>query len=246
MRLPSNPLPRIGILGGMGPMASADFVVKLVQATPAKSDQEHFTTTLDSTPQIPDRPSAIEGHGADPLPAMLDVLKHLEAAGCSLLAMPCNTAHYWYQQLSAGTRLPIVHIADAAAAWLREAAPCAKRVGILGTAVTCRLGIYSARLGNEWEWVYPGDEEFARFITPAIVAIKSGDLVTGRALFLEAVNRMAEKGVDAIVLACTEIPLVLKQADVPVPAVDSTEALARQTVAVAQAMYKNQQAASSI
>jgi aspartate racemase len=237
---PSNSLPRIGILGGMGPMASADFLVKLVQATPASIDQEHFPTTLDSTPQIPDRPGAIDGSGPSPLPAMLEVLRRLESAGCSLIAMPCNTAHYWYEQLAGETNLPIVHIADAAAVWLRQGVPLAKRVGILGTAVTCKLGIYSTRLGDEWEWVYPSGEELDTLVTPAIAAIKKGDPASARALFLEVVNRMTAKGVDAIVLACTEIPLVLTQSDVAVPAIDSTEALARQTVAVAQAMHKSE------
>lgn len=229
-------LPRIGILGGMGPLASAEFVVKLVQATPAARDQEHFPTTLDSSPQIPDRPAAIYRGGPDPLPAMTEAVRRLEASGCALIAMPCNTVHFWYDILSQLTPLPIVHIADAVSHRLRELAPSAKRVGILGARVTSRMGIYSLRLGNEWEWVYPSDEELDTLIMPGVAAVKSGDLVRGRTLFLSAAQGLLALGVDAIVFACTEIPVVLTQVDLPVPAIDSTEALARHTVALAQAM----------
>ena len=229
-------LPRIGILGGMGPLASAEFVVKLVQATPAARDQEHFPTTLDSSPQIPDRPAAIYRGGPDPLPAMTEVVRRLEAAGCALIAMPCNTVHHWYDALTRLTPLPIVHIADAVSTRLHELAPDAKRVGILGARVTSQMGIYSLRLGNAWEWVYPSEEELDMLVMPGVAAVKSGDLVRGRTLFLAAAQGLLTQGVDAIVFACTEIPVVLTQADLQVPAIDSTEALARQTVARAQAM----------
>lgn len=230
-------LPRIGILGGMGPLASAEFVVKLVQATPAACDQEHFPTTLDSSPQIPDRPTAIFRGGPDPLPGITEVIRRLEAAGCALITMPCNTVHYWYDAMTALTSLPIVHIADAVAASLKEVAPGAKRVGVLAAAVLTKLGIYSQRLGDDqWEWVYASDELLDTVVLPGIAAVKAGDLPQARSLFLRAAQEFVAQGVDAIVLACTEIPVVLGQADIPVPVVDSTEALARYTVAVAQGM----------
>lgn len=231
-------LPRIGVLGGMGPLASAEFLVKLVRATPASLDRDHFPTTLDSSPQIPDRPSAIEGRGPDPLDAMVVVARALEAAGCSLIAMPCNTVHHWYDRLAAASSLPIVHIADAVAAQLRRIAPQARRIGVLGTTVTSRLGVYSKRLGNEWEWVYPTEEELQTLVMPGAAAVKSGDLAQGRALFHEAVQRLAARGVDALVLACTEIPVVVSQADCPILIIDSSEALAQYTIATAQALHR--------
>jgi len=236
MTISSTTLPRIGVLGGMGPLASAEFMVKLVQATPAQRDQDHYPTTLDSSPQIPDRPSFIDGQGPDPLPAMIEVIRRLEAAECALITMPCNTAHHWYDQLCAQTQLPIVHIADAVAVRLRELAPHAKRVGILGARITCKLGIFSERLGPAWQWVYPSDEALRDLVMPAVVAVKAGQLEKGRALFLAATQELLAQNLDAIVLACTEIPVVLSQADVPLPIIDSTDALARHTVSVAQKM----------
>jgi len=218
----------------MGPLASAEFMVKLVQATPAQRDQDHFPTTLDSSPQIPDRPSFIDGNGPDPLPAMIEVIRRLEAAECALITMPCNTVHHWYDQLCAQTHLPIVHIADAVASRLRELAPHAQRVGILGARITCRLGIFSERLGPAWHWVYPTDDALRDMVMPAVAAVKAGELEKGRALFLAATQELLEQNLDAIVLACTEIPVVLSQSDIPLPIIDSTDALARLTVSVAQ------------
>ena len=234
------PLPRIGVLGGMGPLASAEFMVKLVQATPAQRDQEHFPTTLDSSPQIPDRPSSLNGNGPDPFPAMIDVIRRLESDGCAMIAMPCNTVHHWYDRLVDQTDLPIVHIADAVAQRLRELTPTVKRVGVLGAWVTSNLGIYSKRLGDEWEWVYASDDELKSVVMPGIAAVKAGDLAQGRTLFLAAIQAMLAQRPDAIVLACTEIPVVIAQADVAVPIVDSTEALARYTISMAQALHRRQ------
>ncbi len=230
------PLPRIGVLGGMGPLASAEFVVKLVLATPARSDQDHFPLTLDSSPQIPDRPAAIYGGGTDPMAAMVQVLRGLEAAGCALVAMPCNTVHHWYDRLAAQTPLPIVHIADAVADRIREVAPHARRVGLIGSVVTTQLEIFGKRLGNEWEWLYATPAELEDWVLPGILAVKAGDLRRGREFFLEAIRRLHARGPDVIVLACTEIPVVISQRDVPIAVIDSTEALARRTVAVAQRM----------
>jgi aspartate racemase len=242
MTISSTTLPRIGVLGGMGPLASAEFMVKLVQATPAQRDQEHFPTTLDSSPQIADRPSFIDGKGPDPLPAMIEVVRRLEAAGCALITMPCNTVHHWYKQLSEQTDLPIVHIADAVAFRLRETAPHAKRVGILGARITCKLGIFSERLGPAWQWVYPTDDALKELVMPAVAAVKSGELEKGRELFLAATQELLSQNLDAIVFACTEIPVVLSQADVPLPIIDSTDALARLTVSIAQSLYQKKDA----
>lgn len=229
-------LPRIGVLGGMGPLASAEFVVKLVQATPARNDQEHFPVTLDCSPQIPDRPSAIYKGGPDPMPAMLTVVRGLEAAGCALIAMPCNTVHHWYDQLAAQTHLPIVHIADAVAAQLREVAPKARRIGLIGSAVTTQLEIFARRLGDEWDWLYATPGELDDLVLPGIAAVKSGDLPRGRQLFLESIRQLQARGPEVIVLACTEIPVVISQSDVSIPVIDSTDALARFTVVAAQAL----------
>ncbi len=229
----NNSLPRIGVLGGMGPLASAEFVVKLVHATAAGSDDEHFPVTLDSSPQIPRPAQALHG-GPDPLPAMVQVIGALERANCAFVVMPCNTAHHWYDRLAACTALPILHVADAVAARLRVVAPSARRVALLATRLTSKTELYSERLGNEWEWLYATDDELDELVMPGVAAVKSGDLALARNLFLEAIRRLTTRGPDVIVLACTEISIVVKQADVGAPTIDSTDALAAYTISMAR------------
>lgn len=225
-------LPRIGVLGGMGPLATADFLAKLAHATPAKCDQEHFPITVDSTPQIPDRSAALEGRGEDPLPALLAGAARLHAAGCALIAMPCNTAHLWYDRLVAQAALPIVHIADAVDAELGSA----RRVGLLGTSATIRHRLFPARLGEAREWLQPDSSELECLVMPGIAAVKAGDLPRGRELLVEAAQRLAGRGADVLVLGCTEIPLVLDAGNVAAPLLDATWALARHTIAAAQTL----------
>src|SRR5690606_5635194 len=103
----------LGVLGGMGPMASAVFMVRLTALTNAASDQQHLPTMLWSDPRIPDRPAGHAGTGPDPFPWMLNGVRHMERAGVGAIAVPCNTAHLWYDRLVASTSLTVLHIVGA-------------------------------------------------------------------------------------------------------------------------------------
>lgn len=223
-------LPRIGVLGGMGPLATADFLAKLAHATPASCDQDHYPVTVESAPQIPDRVAALEGRGADPLPALVAVAKRLADAGCEVIAMPCNTAHLWHARLAAQSAVPVLHIADAVAARVGGG----RRLGLIGTTATLASGLYQTHLGDRFVWLLPTEAEMQGGVMPGVAAVKRGDMQQAAALLLPVVQRLAGQGVDALVLACTEIPLVITGADVPVPLVDATDALAHATVAAAR------------
>jgi aspartate racemase len=232
LRLPNTSAPRIGVLGGMGPLATADFLAKLAYATPARRDQDHFAVSVDSTPQIPDRVAALEGRGEDPLPWLLASAQRLRAAGCGVIAMPCNTAHLWHQRLEEACALPVLHIADAVA---DELGPAAK-VGLLGTSATLRFGLYQRRHDDRRQWLLPDGAEMNALVTPGIAAIKAGDLRSGATLLRSAARKLATRGAEALVLACTEIPLVISSRDVSIPVIDATFALARHTIAYATRM----------
>ena len=223
-------LPRIGVLGGMGPLATADFMAKLVYATPVTHDQDHFPVSVDSTPQIPDRVAALEGRGCDPLPALVVAARRLQAAGCDLIAMPCNTAHLWHARLATQISLPLVHIVEAVDAELGAV----HKVGLLGTTSTLRHGLYQDYPGANRHWVLPKSDEMRDLVMPGIAAVKVGDMVTAARLLRSAARKLASSGAEAIVLACTEIPLVLTADDMPVRMVDATFALARHTIAAAR------------
>src|SRR5580693_7157836 len=121
----------LGVLGGMGPLASAQFMLRLTLLTPASRDQEHVPAVLWSDPRVPDRTAGKLGGGADPLPWLLRGVRGLRAAGCGAIAIPCNTAHGWFDEMAA-EGLPILHIVDAAAVALRQVAPEGV-VGVMGT-----------------------------------------------------------------------------------------------------------------
>ncbi|MBL8382282.1 MAG: amino acid racemase [Burkholderiales bacterium] len=225
-------LPRIGVLGGMGPLATADFLAKLALATPASRDQDHFPVTVDSTPQIPDRVAAVEGRGPDPLPALAAAARRLEAAGCAFIAMPCNTAHYWHPRLAAATALPVLHIVDAVAAELGTT----RRVGLLGTAATMRGDLYQRRAGAAVTWLVPTPEQIDGLVAPGIAAVKAGEIARAGRLLRCAARKLAAGGAETLVLACTEIPLVVRGAEVGVPVIDATAALARRSVEHALAL----------
>src|SRR5688572_3963986 len=113
-RPPQFSTPILGVLGGMGPLATVDLLQKLIEETPATRDQDHVPFVAYSVPQIPDRPSAILSGAESPLPHMLAGIATLKNAGAGTVAIACNTAHYWYDDLVQQGGLPILHIADAA------------------------------------------------------------------------------------------------------------------------------------
>ena len=106
----------IGVLGGMGPLATVDFMRKVIDLTPARRDQEHLPLIVYSVPQVPGRSACILEGAASPLPAMLRGIRTLAQAGAECIAIPCNTAHHWYDELARESRCPVLHIVDAACA----------------------------------------------------------------------------------------------------------------------------------
>ncbi|BAN26851.1 cysteate racemase [Caballeronia insecticola] len=222
-------LARLGVLGGMGPLATADFLVKLIQATPAASDQEHMPVIVHNVPQVPDRSAAFLAGSDAPWPHLLDGLRTLEAAGCSAIAIPCNTAHVWHRRLAQETALPVLHIGEAALRALAYRYPEARRVGVLATAATLKARIYHEQLSARGiEAIEPGDDLQTTHVAAGIAAVKAGRIDEARAWLSHAATHLIARGADALLLACTEIPVALS--GVALNAVDPTEALARACV----------------
>jgi aspartate racemase len=224
----------LGVLGGMGPLATVDFLRKLIEETPAQRDQDHVPAVVYSVPQIPDRPAAILENGASPLPAMLEGVRVLRQAGVAAIAIPCNTAHYWYDDVVRMAGVPVLHIADAACEALERRALRAERVGLMGTDGTLKAGFLQARLEQRARRaLLSTPEEQAQWVLPAIAAVKRHELAEAHALVCRACDALRHRGAEAIVLACTEIPVALDHAATPhsAIAVDATRALAQACVA---------------
>lgn len=224
-------LPRLGVLGGMGPLATADFLVKLIQATPAASDQEHMPVIVHNVPQVPDRSTAFLAGSDAPWPHLLDGLRTLEAAGCAAIAIPCNTAHVWHERLAQETARPVLHIGEAALRALAVTCPGARRVGMLATAATLKARIYHDQLAASGiDAIEPGQMSQTTQVMGAIAAVKGGRIDEARAWLKRAAHALIDRGADALLMACTEIPVALAGVALDVPAIDPTEALARASV----------------
>lgn len=227
--------PPIGILGGMGPLATLDFMHKVLAATPARCDQDHLPLLVCSIPQIPDRTAAFLGEGVSPLPALVASGRRLAEAGARLLVMPCNTAHLWFEPLQAALGLPMLHLVDAALAEAARQTPTEGAIGLLATRATLESGLYVRRAGASTRWQLPTPDELTRWVMPGIQAVKAGDLAQGAACLGQAARALADRGARTLVLGCTEIPLVLDADRAGLPVIDATAALARATVAWALA-----------
>jgi aspartate racemase len=224
----------LGVLGGMGPLASAQFMLRLTLLTPAERDQDHIPAVLWSDPRVPDRNAARFHGGESPLPALLRGVRGLEQAGAGAIAIPCNTAHGWYDGMVAATRLPILHIVDAAAADLHRQRIPVGRIGVMGTAATLAMRLYQERLDAQgWECMTPDADEMRTLVSPAIAAVKANRVAAAYAPLAEMVGRLASRGARAVVLGCTEIPLGIQAGPpdaLPVPCIDTIDALARASI----------------
>lgn len=218
----------LGVLGGMGPLASAHFMLRLTLLTSAVREQDHVPAVLWSDPRVPDRTGGRRTGADDPLPWLLRGVRGLRQAGCGAIAIPCNTAHEWYPELAA-EGLPVLHIVDAAAAELGRRATGAT-VGVIGTAATLRMRLYQGRLERlGWRVLVPAEAEMRELVTPAIALVKANRVAEAYGPLAEAVRRLAERGSQAVVLGCTEVPLAMQAGPsdgLGVALVDSIDALA--------------------
>lgn len=220
----------LGVIGGMGPLATADFFSKLVLATGAERDDDHVPVLIHSVPQIPSRPAAILRGGASPLPALRAARDRLLAAGATALAMPCNTAHHWYDELADACPVPFLHIADAVNAQLPADV---KTVGMLATQATLQARIFERRwAGRELSVIAADEVEYARAVQPAIDEVKRGDLRAAGQRIEPLITLLKKRGADVVVLACTELPPALDAIASPARAdcIDATDALAQACV----------------
>jgi len=228
----------LGVLGGMGPLASAQFMLRLTLLTPAERDQDHIPAVLWSDPRVPDRTRGKLAGGEDPLPWLLHGIAGLKQAGCGAIAIPCNTAHGWYDAMQQAAGVPILHIVDAAAADLRRAGIGPGTIGVMGTQGTLDMRLYQDRLHRlGWECIIPTRAEMDRLVTPAIALVKANRVAEAYPPLLEAANTLAARGARAVVLGCTEIPLGIQagpQGALRVPTIDTIDALARASIAWAR------------
>ncbi len=216
----------IGILGGMGPLATVDFVTKIINQTPASRDQDHLPLLVHSVPQIPDRTACLMENRESPIDALLQGLNTLINGGAGCIAIPCNTAHHWYEQLAQASSVPILHIAEACAESL--ARDQITSVGLLATDGTLKAGFYPKHLAAFGIDMKTPDAALQRQVMEGIYLVKSGAVEQGGRLLDACMSEMLQQGVERVILGCTEIPFALDHIGSPNAhlGMDATKALA--------------------
>jgi aspartate racemase len=236
---PERPF-KLGVVGGVGPAATVDFLQKVVRNTPAHRDQDHLKVLVEQNPQIPDRTEHLLGKGPDPTLSLYATCRKLQAGDADLIAIPCNTAHAFIELIQPHLDIPIVNMLTATVSHVRESFPSLREVGLLATSGTLSSRIYHRALQKQglreivpppalqlqmMNAIYGPQGVKAGFTTGACV----GDIDA-------VINDLVSRGVKVIILGCTELPLLFNRREPPrddghrVTLVDPTEILAMHCV----------------
>lgn len=221
----------VGVIGGMGPDATVDFMARVLAHTPSAADQDHVRMLVDHNPRIPSRQKAMRGEGANPGPVLADMAAGLETGGADFIVMPCNAAHAWQDDIIAATRIPFVSIVEESVRAARERG-IGGPVGVLTTPGCLTAGLYQEALADV-DVVLQKPDELGDAMA-LIDQIKAGDQSETVSSGLRALaDRLVARGAAVLIAACTELPLVLDASMFDVPLVASTDVLAEKTVSLA-------------
>lgn len=231
----------IGIIGGMGPAATADLMMKIIDMTDAACDQEHIHIMIDSNTAIPDRTAALLYGGEDPVPELLASARRLESIGADFLIVPCNTAHFFIPEVRNRVSLPVIDMPVETARLLKRRG--VKTAAVLATEGTVRTGLYDKALGDEGiETMYPSEEQEKTIMSLIYDYIKKGitepDRLPGGEI-RRITDDLRSRGAEALLLACTELPLAFSLMDIDADdCIDPTSVLAAAAVRAAGAKVR--------
>jgi len=224
----------IGIIGGMGPEATANFYMNLIKATKVNVDQDHFRVIIDSNSKIPDRTKAILGVGESPVNQMIDAAKNLEKTGVDIGCIPCITAHYFIEDVSKAVNYPILNALKELERFIELRFSNIKKIGILATSGTVNSELFTKYL-KDYHVIYPSREIQQNKVMEAIysdeIGIKSGkDFKEAKRLLIEAGEYLINQGADILIAGCTEIVLAIKPEDFSKPLVDPMEVVIKKLI----------------
>jgi len=224
----------VGIIGGMGPEATVDLMQRIIDLTPATDDIDHIHCLVDNNPKVPSRIKAlIDGDGEDPGPCMADMGRRLESWGADFLAIPCNTAHYYYDAVQNAVTIPVLHLIDLVTNHVKSHFPDHDKVGILASPAVSMTGLYANRLetlGIQDVWPDPFYQDL---LLSVIKQVKKGD--TGSRVmdeYKQVCENFIDKDVNLAIIACTELSAL--GGDLPIKTIDAVNVLAAEIVRVAK------------
>lgn len=196
----------IGIIGGMGPLATAELFTTIIRETKAATDQDHFPVFVDNNTAIADRSASLMGEGRSPVPEMVASARRLELAGADCMIMPCNTAHAYYDDVASKVSIPFLHMPRETVRTIAEQHPNETRIGVLATKGTYLAGVYDNALRMyDLEQVIPDGQGVAAVMDLIYKGVKTGDLDYDDSAYRRVIAEMREKGVNVFILGCTEL-----------------------------------------
>ena len=221
----------VGILGGMGPEATVDFFREIIRLTPAQKDQDHIPVVIHSDPRVPERTQAILSGGEDPTPYLVEGALILERAGAGIIAVPCNTAHYFLKQVQSKVGIPILNMIEETYLSLKKSIGAADSVGLLATKGTVLSGVYRDVFSRHGMTVLVPEAEDQETMQNAIFQIKAGTYDRARQDVFERIgSSLVSSGAQAVILGCTEIPLGFDEKRATYRVTNATRVLAQAAV----------------
>ena len=221
----------IGILGSMGPESTVRLFENIVKATTVTKEQDHPRIIIDNNPQIPDRTEAILGYGKSPIEELQMTAKNLEKAGAQIIAIPCNTAHFYIKHIIKSVDIEIINMIQETAIYIEQNIPQINRVGLLSTKGTIKSKIYHTII-KELEILTPEKDDLEKLMNYIYgkEGIKLGKVQENKIKVKSLADLLIEQGAEAIIAGCTELSLVLSEEDLSVPLIDPLNILALSTI----------------
>lgn len=232
---------KLGIIGGMGPEATIYFFQKITNTTQVEKDQDHIHIIIDSNSKIPDRTKYILGEGPSPLPKLLESLRLLESFGADIIAIPCNTAHYFIDDLRKEAKSEIISILETTKDYIKKKYPLIRNIGLLATYGTLKSKLYQKTFENtQYNILIPTEEEQKKLMECIYNEIKRGKVKKAKYYLKNLCENMIKRGSEVIIAGCTEIPLVLENIEVNVPIIDPMEITAKYIVKMIKYSYNEE------
>lgn len=222
----------IGIIGGMGPMATVDLFQKIVSLTNAGSDHEHIHIYVDCNPAIPDRTAALLQCGESPVPMIRAGAQKLVAMGADILLLPCNTSHAFFDEITKGLTVPVVNMIEETAKAVQKTG--VSRVGLLATDGTVKSGVYEKKLRqHQIDVVIPTPDDQKIVMDMIYKGVKAGNMQPYIQPFCKLIHKMQAVGIQMFILGCTELPLAVSLLEINGIFIDPATVLAKTAIKMA-------------
>ena len=218
-----------GIIGGLGPMATAYLMQLIVDMTDAKTDQEHLDAIIFNRPGVPDRTAYIlDPTKPSPVPTMVDMARQLESLGVCAIGTPCVTAHSFHEDLQSSVNVPFIHMVQETAAYLKQAG--CKKAGIMATTGTVRMGLFQTALQEAGVGCVLPDASMQQLVMSLIYDNVKAGLPANMENFRTVSEALRAEGCDAIILGCTELSIIKRDNVIGSGYLDALEVLARAAI----------------